>query len=62
MEIKEEYVKDGSGRLLSNGSEVCDRWNDYFNGLLNVSESGRAEITGRPGMNVKCSRKQMRLV
>ena len=39
MKMKEECVKDGSGRLLSNGSEVSDRWKDYFNGLLNVSES-----------------------
>ena len=46
-------MKDGSGRVLSNGSEVCDRWKEYFDGLLNVSESGRAEITARPGMNVR---------
>ena len=53
MEVKEECVKDESGRVLSNGTEVCDRWKEYFDGLLNVSESGRAEITARPGMNVR---------
>ena len=52
MKIKEECLKDESGRQLSNGTEVCDRWKEYFDGLLNVSESGRAEITARPGMNV----------
>ena len=36
MEVKEECVKDESGRVLSNSSEVCDRWKDYFGGLLNV--------------------------
>ena len=52
-EVKEECVKDESGRVLSNGTEVCDRWKEYFDGLLNVSESGRAEITARSGMNVR---------
>ena len=44
MEVKEECVKDGNGNVLSEGSEVCERWKEYFDGLLNVSESGRAEI------------------
>ena len=50
MEVNEECVKDRSGRVLSNGSEVCDRWKEYFDGLLSVSE--RAEISARPRMNV----------
>ena len=53
VEVKEECVKDGNGNVLSEGSEVCERWKEYFDGLLNVSESGRAEITARPGMNVR---------
>ena len=51
MKVK-KFVKDRSGSVLSNGSEVCDIWKQYFDGLLNVSESRRAEITARPGMNV----------
>ena len=57
MKVKEECVKDGSGRVLSKGSEVCDRWKEYFDGLLNVSEGGRAEITTRPEMNVRAFEK-----
>ena len=53
MEVKDECVKDESGCVLLNGTKVCDRWKEYFDGLLNVSESGRAEITARPGMNVR---------
>ena len=52
-EVKEECVKDVNGKVLSESSEVCKRWKEYFDGLLNVSESGRAEITARPGMNVR---------
>ena len=54
-------MKDEGGRVLSNGSKVCDRWKEYFDGQLNVSESGRAEITARPEMNDKCLRKQMQM-
>ena len=46
-------MKDGNGRVLSEENEVCERWKEYFDGLLNVSESGPAEITARPGMNVR---------
>ena len=53
VEVKEECVKDVNGRVLSESDEVCERWREYFDGLLNVSESGRAEITARPGMNVR---------
>ena len=53
VEVKEEYVKDMNGRVLSEIGEVCERWKEYFDGLLNVNESGRAEITARPGMNVR---------
>ena len=52
-EVREERVKDGNGRVLSEDSEVCERWKEYFDGLLNVSESGQAEITARPGMSVR---------
>ena len=52
-------MTDGTGHALSNGSEVCDRWKEYFDGLLNISESGRAEKTVRPGIN-ECLRSQMR--
>ena len=51
--MSEECVKDGNGRVLSEENEVCERWKEYFEGLLNVSESGQAEITARPGMNVR---------
>ena len=44
-------MKDGSGGVLSSGCEGCYRRKEYFDGLLNVSESGRAGITARPGMN-----------
>ena len=53
VEVKEECVKDVNGRVLSESGEVCERWREYFDGLLNVRESGRAEITARPGMNVR---------
>merc|ERR1711989_21096 len=46
-------VKDRNGQVLSESEEVCERWREYFDGLLNVSESGQAEITARPGMNVR---------
>ena len=46
-------MKDGNGRVLSEDSEVCERWKEYFDGLLNVSEIGQAEITARPGMSVR---------
>ena len=52
VELKEEYVKNMNGRVLSESGEVCERWKEYFDGLLNVIESGLAEITMRPGMNV----------
>ena len=52
-EVKEECVKDRNGQVLSESEEVCERWREYFDGLLNVSESGQAEITARPGMNVR---------
>ena len=52
-EVREERVKDVNGRVLSEDSEVCERWKEYFDGLLNVSESGQAEITARPGMSVR---------
>ena len=52
-EVREECVKDVNGKVLSKSSEVCERWKEYFDGLLNVSVSGRAEITARPGMNVR---------
>ena len=45
-------MKDMNGRVLSEIGEVFERWKEYFDGLLNVNESGRAEITARPGMNV----------
>ena len=51
--MKEECVKDVNGKVLSESSEVCKRWKEYFDELLNVSESGRAEITARPGMNMR---------
>ena len=53
VEVREECVKDENGRVLSEVNEVCERWKEYFDGLLNVSESGQAEITARPGMNVR---------
>ena len=53
VEAKEESVKDVNGKVLSKSSEVCERWRKYFDELLNVSVSGRAEITARPGMNVR---------
>ena len=52
-EAKEERVKDVYGKVLSKSSEVCERWKKYFDGLLNVKVSGRAEIIARPGMNVR---------
>ena len=33
------------------------RWKEYFDGLLNASESGQAEITARPGMSVRVTEK-----
>ena len=60
MEVKEECVKDGSGHVLSHGSEMCVRWKEYFDGLLNVNDIGRAEITARSGRMLECLRKQMR--
>ena len=51
-EVKEECVKDRNGRVLSESDEVCERWKEYFDGLLNVSESSQAEINASPGMNV----------
>ena len=53
VEVREESVKDGDGKVLTDGDEVCERWREYFDRLLNVSESGRAEITARTGMNVR---------
>ena len=47
MEVK-ECVKDGDGHVLTNGIKVCDRGKEYFDGILNVSESGRGEISARP--------------
>ena len=52
MEVKEECVNNGLGCAFSNGREVCDRWKEYFDGLLNVSESWRGEIPAKPEMNV----------
>ena len=46
-------MKDENGRVLSEENEMCGRWKEYFDGLLNVSESGQGEITPRPGMNVR---------
>merc|ERR1711989_33673 len=46
-------VKDRNGQGLSESEEVCERWREYFDGLLNVSEGGQAEITARPGRNVR---------
>ena len=43
MEARDKCVKH----------EVCERWMEYFDGFLNVSESGQAEMTARTGMNVK---------
>ena len=37
--MREESVKDGNGRVLSEDNEVCERWKEYFDGLWNVSES-----------------------
>ena len=53
MEVKEKWVKDENGRVLSEDNEVCKRWKEYFDGLLNVRKSGQAEITARPGLNVR---------
>ena len=38
---------------MSEGNKVCKRWKEYFDGLLIVRESGQAEITARPGLNVE---------
>ena len=48
MEVKEECLKDGSVRVLSNRREVYDRWMENFDGILNLIEIGLAEITPRP--------------
>ena len=53
VEVKEKCVKDVNGRVLSESGEVCERWREYFESLLNVCKSGRAGITARPGMNVR---------
>ena len=53
IEVKEECVKDVNGNVVTEKNEVCERWKGYFEGLLNVSERGRAEITARPGMKVR---------
>lgn len=53
VDVREEKVKDENGHVLTDGVEVCERWREYFDGLLNVSESGSAVITARPGMNVR---------
>ena len=42
-----------NGNVLTEKNEVCERRKEYFEGLLNVSERGRAEITARPGMKVR---------
>ena len=39
--------------MVTKKNEVCERWKGYFEGLLNVSERGRAKITARPGMKVR---------
>ena len=49
--MRVECVKDENGRVLSEHNEVCERWKEYFDGLLNVSESEQAEITARQGMH-----------
>ena len=56
---KEEYVKDMNGRMLSEIVEVCERWKEYFDGLLN--ESGRAETTATPGMDIRVFEKANRM-
>ena len=40
VEVRVECVKYGNGRVLSEENEVCEWWKEYFDGLLNVSESG----------------------
>ena len=42
-----------NGNVVTEKKEVCERWKGYFEGLLNVSERRRAEITVRPGMKVR---------
>ena len=29
---------------------MCEKWKKYVEGLLNVSEERRADVTARPGM------------
>ena len=51
-DVGEECVKDLNGNVLSKSSEVCERWKEYFDGLLNVSENGQAQITALTGGSV----------
>jgi len=48
--VKEKCAKDVNGNVSTGKNKVCERWKEYFEGLLNVSERGIAEITARPGM------------
>ena len=43
--VKEECVKDVKGNVVTEKNEVCERWKEYFEDLLNMSERGTAEIT-----------------
>ena len=51
-EVVEEGVKDTNGNVLSASSEVCERWKEYFDGLLNVDEDRQARITVLTGGSV----------
>ena len=53
IEVKEECVKDVNGNVVTEKNELCKRQKGYFEGLLNVSERERAEITAKPGMKVR---------
>ena len=51
-EVVEECVKDANGNVLSASGEVCERWKEYFDGLLNVDDGRRAQITVLTGGSV----------
>ena len=38
IEVKEKCVKDVNGNVVTEKNEACERWKQYFEGLLIVSE------------------------
>ena len=43
-QARDEMVKDVNGQLLCDGVEVCRRWAEYFEQVLNVADVRETNI------------------